>query len=166
MRESEFTTKEVAQLINVPYTTLDRWIAAGAIVPEVQAEGTGSRRRFTFEDLILAELAHVLKEHHLTLPDIAKICEVARQHWPTNALLISPDNGLVLGELPISAENLETPLGDGWIWRDLDKPDHPPEVLFHVDLNAIRRRMQERITELKSGGEREQEESDDGNNRA
>lgn len=148
MRERGFTAKEVAELIGVPYTTLDRWIAAGAVVPEVQAEGTGSRRRFTFRDLVLAELAHVLKDHHMVLEDIAAIAAEARRNWrdeDPGALLVSPDGGLVLGGLPAFGQ---LPLGDGWLLRDPDKPGRFGEILFQVDLSAIARRMQERAAEM------------------
>lgn len=154
MRQQEFTAKQVARAIGVPYATLDRWVAARAVIPEVEAEGTGSRRRFTFRDLVLAELAHVLKERRMVLEEIAVIAEEVRRNWTSDD---PADAGTVLvnfdGEPVAVWSMLDDPSSgnpppkerDGWPMTDRYRPG---ESLFLIDVSAIGRRMAERVAKM------------------
>lgn len=155
MREREFSTKEVSAILGIPYPTLDRWIAAGAVVPDVPADGIGTRRRFLLGDVILAELARVLKEHHLTLPAIAAIAEAVRTHWrpgdPFGAMLVSPDGGLVLGGLPSDPFQLWPDAAkerDAWPLRDPDKAGGFGAILFRVDMTQLARQVEKQVAEF------------------
>ena len=61
----DFGTKDVIRLAGIPYQTLDRWLKAGYLTAEVPAEGTGSRRRYSFREVVLAVVARTLQEHGL-----------------------------------------------------------------------------------------------------
>lgn len=77
----EFESKEVVRLTRIPYQTLDRWITEGYLTCELPAEGTGSRRRFSFRDVVLAKVAVALKEHRLPLPAMKGMLAAIRQNW-------------------------------------------------------------------------------------
>lgn len=46
-----YTTNEVCRLTGASYRQLDWWVRTGRIVPEVSAEGSGSTRGFTDEQI-------------------------------------------------------------------------------------------------------------------
>ncbi len=77
----EFGSSEVARLTGIPYQTLDRWITEGYLTCELPAEGVGSRRRFSFRDVVLAKVARALKEHRLPMAAVKGILEAIRQNW-------------------------------------------------------------------------------------
>src|SRR5439155_933582 len=48
-----FTAKQVVALTGVPYKRLDSWANSGFLIPSIaEADGTGSRRLYSFQDLI------------------------------------------------------------------------------------------------------------------
>lgn len=45
--------REAADLAGVTYRQLDYWVRVEALVPEVEARGSGSRRRFTLDQVVV-----------------------------------------------------------------------------------------------------------------
>ena len=56
----DFSGAETARLAGIAYPTLDRWFRQKVVTSDVPAEGTGSRRRFSFRDVVLVTLARTL----------------------------------------------------------------------------------------------------------
>lgn len=48
---STYSTHEAAALADVTYRRVDYWVRAGKVTPSVRAQGSGSRRRWTEEDI-------------------------------------------------------------------------------------------------------------------
>jgi DNA-binding transcriptional MerR regulator len=159
MTEREFTSKEVAELIGIPYPTLDRWLAGGVITCEVPADGTGSRRRFSFRDLVLASLANTLTEQRLRLEVIGAIVGAVRAHWQTDdpadagLIEVSPDGGTVaMGGLPsdpFDGKPRERER-DGWLIRDDEKERGFGALVFLIDVAKLARALRERIDSIDS----------------
>src|SRR5215475_4943530 len=60
-----FTAKQVVALTGVPYKRLDSWAKSGFLVPSIaEADGTGSRRLYSFQDLITLRTAKLLRDTH------------------------------------------------------------------------------------------------------
>jgi DNA-binding transcriptional MerR regulator len=77
----DFGSTEVTRLTGIAYQTLDRWISEGYLTCETPADGTGSRRRFSFRDVVLAIVARTLKEHGLPLTFQKEILGGIRRNW-------------------------------------------------------------------------------------
>ena len=53
-----FTAKQVVALTGVPYKRLDSWANSGFLMPSIaEADGTGSRRLYSFQDLVALRTA-------------------------------------------------------------------------------------------------------------
>lgn len=62
MDEGIFSPTTVTTRFGIKYTTLDLWIRSGFFVPSVTAEGKGTKRRFSFFDILQIQLIAYLKE--------------------------------------------------------------------------------------------------------
>lgn len=154
-----WSTKETAEIVGMPLSTLDSWVALGVIRPEVPARGRGTGRKFVFRDVVLVEVARVLASHSVALEAIGAIVGGIREHWPggdpadAGAILVSPDGGtLVIGGMPGDPFDPESTRQaaerGGWTIRNPDKAVGLGELMFRVNVTSIARRLQERIAEL------------------
>jgi hypothetical protein len=69
-----------AGLAGITYQTLNRWLNEGVVTRDVPAEGTGSRRRFTFRTCA-GDPARTLKEFGLTMRGVRGILDGVRRGW-------------------------------------------------------------------------------------
>lgn len=51
-----FSSVEACGLANVTYRQLDYWARTGLVTPTVRSQGSGSRRRYTFEEVQILSL--------------------------------------------------------------------------------------------------------------
>jgi len=70
-----------ARIAGVPYQTLDRWIRTGLLSVEGPANGKGTRRRFTFLDLLRAKTVARLRRAGVSLQTIRKVQVALTQRW-------------------------------------------------------------------------------------
>ena len=77
-----FSAPQVAQLAGITYDSLDYWVTHGVLSSSLQAaSGKGTRRRFSFRDVVAAKLAKELRDGGASLQAIRAAVEyVRREH--------------------------------------------------------------------------------------
>jgi DNA-binding transcriptional MerR regulator len=74
-----FTAKQVVALTGVPYKRLDSWANSGFLIPSIaEADGTGSRRLYTFQDLITLRTAKLLRDTGISLRGLRNVVQFLR----------------------------------------------------------------------------------------
>ena len=74
-----FTAKQVVALTGVPYKRLDSWANSGFLIPSIaEAEGTGSRRLYSFQDLITLRTAKLLRDAGISLQGLRNVVQFLR----------------------------------------------------------------------------------------
>ncbi|MBW1953904.1 MAG: MerR family transcriptional regulator [Deltaproteobacteria bacterium] len=78
-----FCKKAVIALTGVSYKQLDHWAVTGLIRPSVKAaKGNGSRRKYSFRDLVQIRVAKGLKGEGMSLQKIRSALIYLRKHFP------------------------------------------------------------------------------------
>src|SRR5258706_2719509 len=79
MQEPVYTTTEVAHITGFSLRQLDYWARKKIIVPGFQqAQGSGSRRLYTVEDLVQLNIVRQLKKHNWSTQNIHKAIETLK----------------------------------------------------------------------------------------
>lgn len=73
MSSSTFSSPETHRIAGITYRQLDYWIRTGLVRPSKDAEGSGSRREFTYRDLIAVRAIAALKANGVSLQAIRKV---------------------------------------------------------------------------------------------
>ncbi|MGB9663172.1 MAG: helix-turn-helix domain-containing protein [Moorellaceae bacterium] len=75
-----FTAGEAEKLTGVPYDRLDYWARSGFIKPSVAgAKGKGSKRLYSFRDLVALKTAKELRHLGIPLQTLRKVVRYLRQ---------------------------------------------------------------------------------------
>lgn len=97
-----YKAPEVAAIINVDYTKLDFWARSGLVTPSIaEAEGKGSRRLYTFFDVVTLGVAKTLRDEGFPSERIKRVVESLRQYQhredqlANKYLVIGPDQVIV-----------------------------------------------------------------------
>jgi len=78
-----FGRKAVVDLIGVSGRQLDYWATTGVVRPSVKsAAGKGSRREYSFKDLVALKMAKRLKDEGISLQKIRKALAFLSKHFP------------------------------------------------------------------------------------
>jgi DNA-binding transcriptional MerR regulator len=78
-----FGRKAVVDLTGVSGRQVDYWATTGVLRPSVQsAAGKGSRREYSFQDLVALKMAKRLKDEGISLQKIRKALAFLRKHFP------------------------------------------------------------------------------------
>ncbi len=78
-----FGRKAVEVLIGVSGRQVDYWASTGVVRPSVKsAAGKGSRREYSFKDLVALKMAKRLKDEGISLQRIRKALAFLRKHFP------------------------------------------------------------------------------------
>jgi DNA-binding transcriptional MerR regulator len=78
-----FGKKAVEHLTGVSGRQVDYWATTGVVRPSVQvAAGKGSRRQYSFKDLVALKMAKRLKDEGISLQKIRKALGFLRKHFP------------------------------------------------------------------------------------
>jgi len=78
-----FGRKAVVALTGVSGRQVDYWTTIGVVRPSVQsAAGKGSRREFSFKDLVALKVAKRLRDEGISLQKIRKALAFLRKHFP------------------------------------------------------------------------------------
>jgi len=92
-----FTSAEVRRITGISTMQINHWDRLGIAKPSVRAaEGCGSRRLYSIDDLIAVEIAHQLRAVNIGLECLAVAMSHLRAIWPSRAsmarvVLIRPD---------------------------------------------------------------------------
>lgn len=95
-----------AKIAGAAYPTLDRWVRTGLLTVEGPASGKGSRRTFTFLDLLRAKTVVYLRRQGLSLQLIRKAQRALTERWG------QPDPLTQAARLVIADDRLF------WVWDD------------------------------------------------
>lgn len=69
-----FSSIDASRITTVPYQTIDYWDRTGFISPSItKADGRGTERRYTFNDLIALRLARELRKAGASMQALRKI---------------------------------------------------------------------------------------------
>jgi DNA-binding transcriptional MerR regulator len=78
-----FGRKAVVALTRVSGRQMDYWATTGVVRPSVKAAaGKGSRREYSFKDLVALKIAKRLKDEGISLQKIRKALAYLRKHFP------------------------------------------------------------------------------------
>jgi DNA-binding transcriptional MerR regulator len=78
-----FGRKAVVNLTGVSKRQVDYWSTTGVVRPSVKsAAGKGSRREYSFKDLVALKMAKRLKDEGISLQKIRKALAFLRKHFP------------------------------------------------------------------------------------
>ena len=78
-----FGTKTVISLTGVSRNQLDHWDRQGIVKPSVSAgRGKGSRKEYSFRDLVQIKVAKRLRDEGISLQKIRKALVYLRRHFP------------------------------------------------------------------------------------
>lgn len=80
MQEHLYTTTEVAEITGFSLRQLDYWARKKMIIPSFQrAQGSGSRRLYTVEDVVQLNIVRQLKKHNWSTQKIHKAIETLKE---------------------------------------------------------------------------------------
>ncbi|MFN8015090.1 MAG: MerR family transcriptional regulator [Acidimicrobiia bacterium] len=67
-----FSSKQTCEIVGISYRQLDYWDTKGLFVPTETANGSGSRRRYSFEDLIKLRVIKKMLDNGMKLEEIKR----------------------------------------------------------------------------------------------
>lgn len=74
-----FFGPQTAELVGISYRQLDHWARQGLVKPSVaQAAGSGSRRRYSYNDLVELKIAKTMRDQGIDLKSIARAFDYLR----------------------------------------------------------------------------------------
>lgn len=140
-----FTTRSAAQIARISIVVLESWIRSNFAPPSVLgASGKGSRRVFSFRDVVALRVASKLREHGVEIPAVRLVVAHLQAHKrisatkPLAPTLLATD-GTNVFELDASAT-----------LASLRRPGKPPcivipldEIVSEVQSEALRLRREE-----------------------
>lgn len=89
---------KAARIVGVPYRTLDNWIRTGLLSVEVPASGLGTRRSFSFLDLVRAKVVADLRAQGIATHAIRRVQEELTNTWGTKDPLAQTTRLVVVGD--------------------------------------------------------------------
>lgn len=86
MRTEGFDSKTVSRIIGVSLRQIQYWDEQGFIRPSVQlAEGRGTRRLYSYTDLVQLKVVKDLQGHGLSLQKIRRCLHYLRRYFPESS---------------------------------------------------------------------------------
>jgi DNA-binding transcriptional MerR regulator len=77
--EQGFSGPKVSNIVGITYRQLDYWATKGIVTPSIaNAKGSGSRRRYSFQDLVELRVIKKLLDAGISLPKIRKAIDFVR----------------------------------------------------------------------------------------
>ena len=138
-----FTAKQVVALTGVPYKRLDSWANSGFLIPSIaEADGTGSRRLYSFQDLITLRTAKLLRDAGISLQGLRKVVQFLRD---THRL----EQPLAHTRLVVAGEDVLMVQTEGDLMRVLR---HPGRHVLHVvvDVGRLVQALCEEVDKLRA----------------
>ena len=148
-----FFGPQTAELVGISYRQLDHWARQGLVKPSVaQAAGSGSRRRYSYNDLIELKIAKTMRDQGIDLKSIARAFDYLRNQLGgevasanivisgSDVLLVDDDQ--VLSLLRQGQAAMLTVLPVAGVRRELDAdvvklfPDEPIAVQLSLDIGG------------------------------
>ncbi|WP_419920403.1 MerR family transcriptional regulator [Candidatus Poriferisodalis sp.] len=148
-----FSATETAELVGITYRQLDHWAREGLIVPSMaKAQGSGSRRRYTYNDLLELKIVKKMRDAGIDLKSISRSFDYLRNQLGADVassnIVISGADALLVDEdtvLSLLREGQGTMLNVlpvAGVKRELDAdvvklfPDEPIAVQLSFEIDA------------------------------
>jgi DNA-binding transcriptional MerR regulator len=136
---TSYSAPDVARRFRMKYSLLDSWARTGFVPPTVQAGGSGTRRGYSFQDLVALRLAVRLRAAHVSVG----VMRALVAHVRARKGLASPGDVRKIVDVLVTTDGTE-------VWevaaRSLDRvPLARISVLFVVPLAAVAREVAEQI---------------------
>jgi len=78
-----FGKKDVVALTGLTYRQVDHWATTGVVRPSIKtAAGKGSRREYSFQDLVQLRVAKALRDGGISVQKMRKALSWLRRHFP------------------------------------------------------------------------------------
>jgi len=78
--KESFSAGEAAQITGVPYRNIDHWARTKFIVPSIsEARGTGTERKYAFDDLVALRVARELREAGISTQALRRVVDFLRR---------------------------------------------------------------------------------------
>lgn len=85
MTEQGFSGTKAAKIVGISYRQLDYWTRTGLIEPSLAAaEGSGSRRSYSYQDLLQLRMVKTLLDAGIGLPSVRKAFSYLRENVTTD----------------------------------------------------------------------------------
>lgn len=137
-----FSADVTRRVVGISYRQLDYWDKTGLIRPSVQrARGKGSRRLYSFEDLVELRVAAKLLGAGLLLPAVRKATRYLRLHFADVA------RPLARLALQTDGRNVLVQATDG---KHLIDATASGQVVITVAVAPIVQELRDRVTELRA----------------
>ena len=138
-----FTAKQVVALTGVPYKRLDSWANLGFLIPSIaEADGTGSRRLYSFQDLVTLRTAKILRDTGISLQGLRKVVQFLRD---THGM----EQPLAQTRLIVAGDDVLMVQTDGDLMSVLRYPgQHVLRVI--VDLGRLVHALREEVNKLQA----------------
>ena len=138
-----FTAKQVVTLTGVPYKRLDSWANSGFLMPSIaEAYGTGSRRLYSFQDLVALRTAKILRDAGISLQGLRRVMQFLRD---TQGI----EQPLVQTRLIVAGDDVLMVQSEGDLMSVLRHPgQHVLRVV--VDLGRLVQALREEIAKLRA----------------
>jgi len=79
MAEQGYRVPEVCKIVGISYRQLDYWARTGLVRPSIKdAQGSGSQRLYSFQDLLLLKLIKRMRDSGVDLASIRKAMKTLR----------------------------------------------------------------------------------------
>jgi DNA-binding transcriptional MerR regulator len=147
-----FSSKQAEKIVGISYRQLDHWARKGLVQPSVApAEGSGSRRRYSYNDLVEFKIAKKMRDQGIDLRSIARAFDYLRNQLGGEVasanIVISgsdvlwADDDRVLSLLRQGQAAMLTVLPVAGVRRELDAdvvkllPDEPIATQLSLDLD-------------------------------
>ncbi len=72
MMASLWTGPQVAQIVGIPYDTLDYWVKSGLVVPSFPASGPRKRSHYSFSDIVAISAIKALRKRGVSLQKLKR----------------------------------------------------------------------------------------------
>jgi len=86
--KGNYSAAAARKIVGVSQRCLDYWDQLGVVCPSTPAEGKGSERKYSFDDLLKLTLVKRLRDAGLSLQRIRKGLEKLRKRWPAKDPLV------------------------------------------------------------------------------
>jgi DNA-binding transcriptional MerR regulator len=137
METSGFGVGAALRLAAISYRQLDYWAKTGLVAPSIrQADGRGSRRVYSFHDLVALRVVAQLLSTGISLPKVRKATEYLKQHAerPLSTLALISDGKRILALTDDPAKMIEATAHG--------------QVIVAIDVAPIRRHLEQGVTEI------------------
>ena len=102
MSEQGYSGTQAAKVVGITYRQLDYWARTDLVTPSLSsAKGSGSRRLYSYRDLLELRVVRTLLDAGIELPRVRRVFEYVRQHVTADigaAHLVISGNDVMLCE--------------------------------------------------------------------